>query len=876
MKTVQRLFSLVLVLSMFLSLGLQAAAETLTLPSELEAVGEEAFAGDTSLDEVVLPEGMVTIGPRAFAESSVSEIILPTSLTGIADNAFENARPTARTTAGSYAHWWAAAHGLTDALAFRLYEQYDYTTVRAAFSENEEIGLYHSAWIRNYRVGNYEALKKKYGGEPVWSVEFVGDGGGAELRYSFSDYVGGTPEAIDLNIYNEPEVPCTLAYKITCTWGEESITGKGRLVYESVDLPDGIDVQEEYRGLQLNETYSIPMSISPAGYIFGENQNLTFSTEMDCRTWVEQEERLNGRRIEPHETGPFIAWVGIRMGNIHLKKPVRLFVEGVSEGELSEKAAAAKNSNPAFAELTTRRLTVNGIPLYEAYREDGTRKPIVFLIHGISSEGKDTMFPQACKLATLGMYAVAIDIAGLGDSKIGPIDAMLSAMMTIGQIDTLLEYYGANPEANAERFGFFGESMGSIISFGYVAHGKYRPTALALGKGTPDYTTLTGAFIFDHGTYTTGSMMPPEERDAYAWECSPWNYREKFRNLYLYAGNWLADTTVSADGCLALEQYLNQTRGTKHVFRFFKGADHDSPLPISEFDPYSALCWALLENSSGVQEYPLSSGAAATFSDFTGLTARHLRVNGIPLYEVYQNDGQSKPLVILIHGGGGGNKEVMFPAACEYAAQGFYCVAMDAPGCGESEIGPIASVTCFEMTISQIDELIAYYSQSEQADADHFGLAGRSMGANISFAYVIYGKHTPTIIVADRGTPDFSSLPYGPATDVFDHGAAHQPQVMSIEEIEARFAAINPMNHKEAFLDVAIYAGNGLADNTSPSDGCMELERFLDENHGTKHVFQYFEGCDHGDPYPEDYDPIGALRQALLRSDTGPFTRAQS
>ena len=49
-------------------------AATLTLPANLKTIQEEAFYGDTSLDEVVLPEGLERIESRAFAESSVKEI----------------------------------------------------------------------------------------------------------------------------------------------------------------------------------------------------------------------------------------------------------------------------------------------------------------------------------------------------------------------------------------------------------------------------------------------------------------------------------------------------------------------------------------------------------------------------------------------------------------------------------------------------------------------------------------------------------------------------------------------------------------------------------------------------------------------------------
>ena len=63
-------------------------AATLTLPAGLKEIEAEAFYGDTSLDEVVLPEGLEKIGEKAFANSSIKRIYLPESLSSIGNNAF--------------------------------------------------------------------------------------------------------------------------------------------------------------------------------------------------------------------------------------------------------------------------------------------------------------------------------------------------------------------------------------------------------------------------------------------------------------------------------------------------------------------------------------------------------------------------------------------------------------------------------------------------------------------------------------------------------------------------------------------------------------------------------------------------------------------
>lgn len=89
MSRMKQLFVLLALLSMFLSVpGFRAVADAAEFPDSLIEIGDEAFYGDVSLGEVVIPEGTSTIGKRAFACSSVTEITLPDSLKSIAADAF--------------------------------------------------------------------------------------------------------------------------------------------------------------------------------------------------------------------------------------------------------------------------------------------------------------------------------------------------------------------------------------------------------------------------------------------------------------------------------------------------------------------------------------------------------------------------------------------------------------------------------------------------------------------------------------------------------------------------------------------------------------------------------------------------------------------
>ena len=89
-----------------------ARADLLTLPEDLTAIEDQAFYADASLDQVILPEGLLTIGEKAFAESGVTAVNLPDSLTFIAEDAFDGTNiAKLSVNEGTYAWGRAVNHG---------------------------------------------------------------------------------------------------------------------------------------------------------------------------------------------------------------------------------------------------------------------------------------------------------------------------------------------------------------------------------------------------------------------------------------------------------------------------------------------------------------------------------------------------------------------------------------------------------------------------------------------------------------------------------------------------------------------------------------------------------------------------------------------
>ncbi len=88
-----------------------AYANCLELPAGLRVIESEAFYGDASLEEVVVPEGAAEIGSLAFADSGLKRIVIPDSVQAIAEDAFDGTDGlTIVSTSYSYAKEYASLH----------------------------------------------------------------------------------------------------------------------------------------------------------------------------------------------------------------------------------------------------------------------------------------------------------------------------------------------------------------------------------------------------------------------------------------------------------------------------------------------------------------------------------------------------------------------------------------------------------------------------------------------------------------------------------------------------------------------------------------------------------------------------------------------
>ena len=155
-KTFRTVLALIFCFIFFLSSF--ADALTAAIPANVEIIGDEAFYGDNSLDEVVLPEGITTIGKNAFGYSSLKQINLPSSLTSIDKNAFIGCNlETIECEQGTPVWDWCVDNGYQDILT---------PWAIHVTSEGVPLGSLHVSWTKvkdaDHYVIYYNTIDKEW------------------------------------------------------------------------------------------------------------------------------------------------------------------------------------------------------------------------------------------------------------------------------------------------------------------------------------------------------------------------------------------------------------------------------------------------------------------------------------------------------------------------------------------------------------------------------------------------------------------------------------------------------------------------------------------------------------------------------------------
>ena len=222
--------------------------------------------------------------------------------------------------------------------AFTDESAYECTYTRAAFEDGQF--YYHDGWVRNYEIANWEVFAIQRHTHPVWTAEIIGDDHGAEIWFNTWDWEGLTAtRGFDVGFNNEPTEPCTIRYKVTCTWDNDVIEGYCTLNYVTPDSLPGnpLDLPTEFHGLRAGEEFGYPVEVL-GGYEFGDPDHVRVMITADFADGHHWEWGDNGQRWQfftPRDSGTFRGSSGLVFENIRLDQEILFFVEDENGGEQS-------------------------------------------------------------------------------------------------------------------------------------------------------------------------------------------------------------------------------------------------------------------------------------------------------------------------------------------------------------------------------------------------------------------------------------------------------------------------------------------------------------------------------------------------------------
>lgn len=248
--------------------GATGLAEGLSvqLPASVKAVEEEAFAGDASIEEVIVPEGAETIGSRAFADNDgLKRIVIPESVTAIAEDALEGSESAAIVCEGDgTVAQYAIDHGIP-----AIYTSMPEMTVEGGVSALYAPVLRYLDFPLIFHVENYR------GG--TGTVEIA-----VTAKLGLPDGEGGIPDPgyTGVKTYSfeiKPKVEPGLPSDITISQNRYAVPVGGTLGLEFADIrftddgqvPEGAYVSREY----YTDAQSVDRETDDAGARFTFNDS---------------------------------------------------------------------------------------------------------------------------------------------------------------------------------------------------------------------------------------------------------------------------------------------------------------------------------------------------------------------------------------------------------------------------------------------------------------------------------------------------------------------------------------------------------------------------------------------------------------------------
>ena len=114
--------------------------------------------------------------------------------------------------------------------------------------------------------------------------------------------------------------------------------------------------------------------------------------------------------------------------------------------------------------------TISGIPLIEASKNNGEKKPLLIAYHGFQGTKEQLLF-SIQKFCDAGFFVVYPEACyhGARKNREGMPDFIDAVNSTAGEVNTIIDNYRSHPGITPGNAGLCGYSMGGCITFKYLS-----------------------------------------------------------------------------------------------------------------------------------------------------------------------------------------------------------------------------------------------------------------------------------------------------------------------------------------------------------------------------------------------------------------------
>lgn len=250
--------------------------------------------------------------------------------------------------------------------------------------------------------------------------------------------------------------------------------------------------------------------------------------------------------------------------------------------------ASLRASAASKSELSYRRVEMDDIPLLEIYKDDGQPKTLLLFLHGVS-QSKEFMAGALEDFAEAGYYAVSMDAYGHGEraAEGTACDNWASMLITVGDIDRVVEYYAGVEGVQTENFILGGFSMGGIETWAYVQLGSYRPAALLPMAGVCDVSAwqperlgeFYNCWLESNGYFVQMASRyqePDYTREKYRsiTELNVLDNLDAYTDIPIFCAMGTEDSYFRSDAAASIFAQLRERGNTQAVFTAYEGGIH--------------------------------------------------------------------------------------------------------------------------------------------------------------------------------------------------------------------------------------------------------------------------------------------------------------